>query len=125
MSALALSACASLAPLAHDGPVQLAPNQGLAAVVIDTLDPLTDVEGESRNGRGPKLLVASVPEGRDVFLFPVPAGTYCMTRFKYSTLSLSGPNGVLGCFQVRAGELSYSGTLAPRVEDGKPVTHQV
>lgn len=121
---LTLAACSSLTPLAHDGPVHLAPNQGLAAVVIDTLDPLTDVEGESRSG-GPKLLVASVPEGRGVFLFPVPAGTYCMTRFKYSTLSLSGTNGVLGCFQVRAGQLSYSGTLAPRVEDGKPVTHQV
>ena len=124
LSPLLLSACSSLTPLSHDGPVHLASNQGLAALVIDTLDPLTDVEVESRSA-GPRLTVASVPVGRDVYLFPVPAGTYCMTRFKYSTLSLSGPNGVLGCFAVRAGQLSYSGTLAPRVEDGKPVTHQV
>jgi hypothetical protein len=124
MAALALAGCASVLPLSRDGPVHLAANQGLAAVVIDTLDPLTDVEVESRSS-GPKLMVTSVPVGRDVYLFPVPAGTYCMTRFKYSTLSLSGPNGVLGCFAVRAGQLSYSGTLAPRVEDGRPVTHQV
>ncbi|HEY1992262.1 MAG TPA: hypothetical protein VGH71_07350 [Gammaproteobacteria bacterium] len=124
LSSLLLSACGSLAPLAHDGPVHLAPNQGLAALVIDTLDPLTDVEVEPRGG-GRKLMVASVPVGRDVYLFPVPAGTYCMTRFKYSNLSLAGSNGMLGCFAVRAGQLSYSGTLAPRVEDGRPVTHQV
>ena len=121
---LLLAACAGMAPLRHDGPVRLAPGQGLAALVIDTLDPLTDVEVESHNG-GPKLRVGSVSPGRDVFLFPVPAGIYCVTRFKYSTLSLSGPNGILGCFDVRAGQLSYSGTLAPRVEQGRPVTHQV
>src|SRR5579871_2439983 len=121
---LLVSACTSLTPLAHDGPVRLAPNQGLAAVVIDTLDPLTDLEVESRSG-GPSLMVASVPVGRDVYLFPVPAGTYCMTRFKYSNLSLAGSKGMLGCFVVRAGQLSYSGTLAPRVEDGRAVTHQV
>ena len=124
LSPLLLTGCASLTPLSHDGPVHLTPNQGLAALVIDTLDPLTDVEVEPRSA-GPRLAVPSVPVGRDVYLFPVPAGTYCMTRFKYSTLSLSGPNGVLGCFAVRAGQLSYSGTLAPRVEDGTPVTHQV
>lgn len=124
LSPLLLSACAGLSPMSHDGPVHLASGQGLAALVIDTLDPLTDVEVEPRGG-GPKLKVTSVPVGRDVYLFPVAAGTYCMVRFKYSNLSLAGSNGMLGCFPVRAGELSYSGTLAPRVEDGKPVTHQV
>lgn len=119
-----LGGCASRAPLAHDGPVQLAAGQALAAVVIDTLDPLTDVEVESRSG-GPRLTVASVPVGRDVYLFAVPAGTYCMTRFKYGNLSLAGPNGMQGCFAVHAGQLNYSGTFAPRVEDGKPVTRQV
>ncbi|HSN16715.1 MAG TPA: hypothetical protein VLV87_00780 [Gammaproteobacteria bacterium] len=104
--------------------MQLNAHQGLAALVIDTLDPLMDVEVVSPSG-GPRLMVRSVPVGRDVYLFAVPAGTYCVTRFKYGTLSLSGPNGVVGCFTVRAGQLGYSGTLAPRVEDGKPVTHQV
>lgn len=119
-----LCGCTSLAPLPHDGPVQLTSNQGLAALVIDTLDPLTDVEVRPRSA-GRELLVASVPVGRDVYLFPVPAGTYCLIRFKYGTLSLAGPNGIQGCFTVRAGQLNYSGTFAPRVEDGKPVTHQV
>ena len=124
LSSLLLTACAGLAPLPHDEPVQLASNRGLAALVIDTLDPLTDVEVQPRSG-GRKLLVASVPVGRDVYLFPVPAGVYCVVRFKYGNLSLAGSNGMLGCFTVRAGQLSYSGTFAPRVEDGRPVTHQV
>lgn len=124
LSSLLLSACAGFTPLPHDGPVHLAPDQGLAALVIDTLDPLTEVEVRRRGG-GRELMVASVPVGRDVYLFPVPAGSYCLTRFKYGNLSLAGSNGVQGCFTVRAGQLNYSGTFAPRVEEGKPVTHQV
>ncbi|MFI5268220.1 MAG: hypothetical protein ACHQ7M_12670 [Chloroflexota bacterium] len=121
---LLLAACSSLTPLPRDQAVHLASGQGLAALMIDTLDPLTDVEVASRSG-GPKLRVAAVPVGISIYLFQVPAGTYCMTRFKYGTMSLSGASGVLGCFAVRAGDISYSGTLAPRVEEGKPITHQV
>jgi len=123
LSSALLVACA-VAPLPQDQPVHLKPGQGLAALMVDTLDPLTEVEVESRSG-GPKLMVAAVPVGINIYLFPVPAGTYCMTRFRYGSLTLSGTTGALGCFPVHAGQLSYSGTMAPRVEDGKAVTHQV
>ena len=118
-----LAACA-IAPLPQDQSVHLKSGQGLAALMVDTLDPLTEVEVESRGG-GPRLMVAAVPVGINIYLFPVPAGTYCMTRFRYGSLTLSGTTGALCCFQVRAGQLGYSGTMAPRVEDGKAVTHQV
>jgi hypothetical protein len=116
-----LSACAS-APLSQDQSVTLYPDQGLAAVMIDTLDPISQV---TFRGTGAKLLVAAVPPGIGLYLFPTRAGRYCMTGFHYANFDFTAERGLQQCFQVRAGELSYSGTLAPRVEDGKPVTRQV
>ena len=116
-----LAACAS-APLPQDQSVSLYPDQGLAAVMIDTLDPITQVTFQSG---GTKLIVPSVPPGIGLYLFPTRAGRYCMTRFHYANFDFAAEKGVQQCFQVLAGRLSYSGTLAPRVEDGKPVTRQV
>lgn len=118
---LALAACAS-APLAQDQSVTLYPDQGLAAVMIDTLDPLSQVTFQ---GAGAKLIVAVVPAGIGLYLFPVRAGRYCMTHFHYANFDFAAEDGAQQCFRVKAGQLSYSGTLAPRVEDGKPVTRQV
>ncbi|HEY3644910.1 MAG TPA: hypothetical protein VGM16_06175, partial [Gammaproteobacteria bacterium] len=67
----------------------------------------------------------AVPPGIGLYLFPTRAGRYCMTGFHYANFDFSAESGVRQCFEVRAGKLSYSGTLAPRVEDGKPVTRQV
>ena len=118
-----LSACAT-APLPQDQAVTLWPDQGLAAVMIDTLDPITLVTFQQQDG-GNKLIVASVPPGIGLYLFPIRAGRYCMTRFHYANFDFAAEKSALQCFQVTAGKLSYSGTLAPRVEGGKPVTHQV
>jgi len=117
-----LSACAE-APLAQDQPVTLARDQGLAAVMLDTLDPLTQVTFEQLGG-GRKLVVAQVPAGINIYLFPTRAGRYCMTHFHFASFDFT-TQGEPECFQVSAGQLSYSGTLAPRVEAGRPVTHQV
>jgi hypothetical protein len=118
-----LSACAT-APLPQDQSVTLWPDQGLAAVMIDTLDPISQVTFQQQGGGG-KLIVAAVPPGIGLYLFPTRAGRYCMTRFYYANFDFAADKGALQCFQVLAGKLSYSGTLAPRVEDGKPVTRQV
>ncbi len=118
-----LCACA-VAPLPRDQAVSLGSDQGLAAVMIDTLDPLTQVTFQQQGG-GAKLIVAAVPAGIGIYLFPTRAGRYCMTRFDFANIDFAAQEGVQECFQVTAGALSYSGTLAPRVEDGKPVTHQV
>jgi hypothetical protein len=121
--AVLLCACAT-APLPQDQAVSLSSDQGLAAVMIDTLDPLTQVTFQQQGGTA-KLIVAAVPAGINIYLFPTRAGRYCMTRFHFASFDFAAQEGVQECFQVTAGALIYSGTLAPRVEDGKPVTHQV
>ena len=124
ISCLVLLLCAcTTAPLAQDQAVTLARDQGLAAVMIDTLDPLTEVTFQQQGG-GRKLVVAAVPAGIDIYLFPTRAGRYCMTHFHFASFDFT-TQGAPECFQVSAGQLSYSGTLAPRVENGKPVTRQV
>jgi hypothetical protein len=120
---MALGACA-LAPLPKDQRVDLASGQGLAAVMIDALDPLSQVTFQQPGG-GAKLIVAAAPAGINIYLFPTRAGRYCLTRFDFASIDFSAQEGVQECFEVTAGKLTYSGTLAPRVEDGKPVTHQV
>lgn len=117
-----LCACA-VAPLPQDQAVTLAKDQGLAAVMIDTLDPLTEVTFQQQ-GTGRKLVVAAVPAGINIYLFPTRSGPYCITGFHFANLDFK-VRGAPECFQVSAGQLSYSGTLAPRVEEGRPVTHQV
>ena len=118
-----LGACAG-APLPQDQSVTLYPDQGLAAVMIDTLDPITQVTFQQQGG-GSKLIVAAVPPGIGLYLFPTRAGRYCLIRFHYANFDFAAEKRALQCFQVTAGRLSYSGTLAPRVEEGKPVTRQV
>ena len=117
-----LCACAT-APMPQDQVVTLARDQGLAAVMIDTLDPLTEVTFQQAGG-GRKLVVATVPAGINIYLFPTHVGRYCMTHFHFASFDFT-TQGAPECFQVSAGQLNYSGTLAPRVEEGRPVTHQV
>jgi len=116
-----LCGCAT-APLPQDQRVTLRPDQGLAAVMIDSLDPITQVTFQ---GGGSKLVVASVLPGIRLYLFPTRAGRYCLTHFHYANFDFAAEGSLQQCFQVTAGKLSYSGTLAPRVEDDKPVTRQV
>jgi hypothetical protein len=118
-----LCACA-VSPLPQDQVVTLSSGQGLAAVMIDTLDPLNQVTFQQPGGGG-KLVVAVAPAGINIYLFPARAGRYCMTGFQFANFDFSARVGARECFQVSAGQLSYSGTLAPRVEEGRPVTHQV
>ena len=121
---LGLAAC-SAAPIQQDQPVQLSQGQGLAAVMLDTLDPLSQVNIDpSAPGRS-NFSIPAVPIGKNIYLFAVPAGHYCFTSYRYGQWEMYGKGGELGCFDVPAGGLGYSGTLAPRVENGQIVTHQV
>lgn len=121
---LGLAAC-SVAPLQRDQPVQLSQGQGLAAVMLDTFDPLTLVSIEPHTAGGAHFSIPAVPIGKNIYLFAVPAGHYCFTSYRYAHWVMYGKGGELGCFDVPAGGLGYSGTFAPRVENGKVVTHQV
>lgn len=119
-----LAAC-SLAPLAQDGPVKLHQTEGLAAITFDSLDPLSDVVLEGKR-TGTRLKVDAVPVGRTVYLFKAPDDYYCMMTFRYGQWAFKAKGGAdLACFPVIAGDLSYSGTLAPRVEGKDIVNHQV
>jgi hypothetical protein len=121
---LALAAC-SLAPLQQDGPVKLGPGQGLAAITFDSLDPLIDVVLDGKR-TGTRLKIESVPVGRTIYLVQAPDDFYCMTTFRYGQWAFKAKDGAdLACFPVIAGALSYSGTLAPRVEGKTIVNHQV
>lgn len=117
-SLLALCACGT-EPIQQDQPIVLAAGQGLAAVEFDAADPLSVVQMESDNGS--KLVIPSVPVGVNLYLFQVPAGSYCFTRFQFGRWNFfaSDKQEQMGCFEVKAGELGYSGILAPRVINGE------
>lgn len=121
---LTLAACAAAPPL-EDQAVHLRTGEGLAAVMLDTLDPLVEVSLESSTPKGLKFGISSIPAGRNLYLFQVPAGEYCFTRVQYGGWYLYSNKQTLGCFEVKAGQLGYSGTLALRAEGGKIVSHQV
>ncbi|HLW75244.1 MAG TPA: hypothetical protein VKT74_09270 [Gammaproteobacteria bacterium] len=121
---LALTAC-GVTPIRQDLMVHLSQGQGLAAVMLDTYDPLSLVTIEPRSAGGSDFNIPAVPVGSNIYVFAVPAGHYCFTSYQYGQWKMSGKSGELGCFDVPTGGLGYSGTLAPRVENGKVVTHQV
>jgi hypothetical protein len=124
LSVALLSACGT-PPIQQDQPVVLASGQGLAAIVLDTLDPLEQVTFVSSDGNN-KLTIAALPIGLNLYLFQVPAGDYCFTRFQFGRWNFFPQDKVqqFGCFAVKAGQLGYSGTLSPRVINGEEMTHQ-
>lgn len=115
-----LCACGT-EPIQQDQPILLAAGQGLAAVAFDTQDPLTNVVIQSNDT---KLGIASVPVGTNLYMFQVPAGSYCFVSFYVSGWRFQTADKQAQCFEVKAGELGYAGALTPRVENGGVVTHQ-
>lgn len=120
---LALLCACGIEPIQQDQPIVLAAGQGLAAVVFDTADPLTQIMLESTDT---KLTIPSAPAGISLYLFQVPAGSYCFTRFQFGRWNFYAKDKreQMGCFEVKAGQLGYGGTLAPRVVNGEVMTHQ-
>jgi|GEM_PF-5618676 len=123
LTALLLAGC-GVDPVQQDQPIYLQPGQGMMAVVMDTLDPITHVIIEPEDSAGAKINIPSVPAGMNVYLYPVPAGSYCFTEFQYANLHFKSVKEHETCFLVKAGELGYSGNLAPRVEGGRVYSHQ-
>lgn len=111
-----LSGCATLsaqAPIYPGQSVQLQPGEGVAALLMDTLDPVTQVLVVSTDDKGPTLDLPSMPAGRTLALFTAPAGTYCLKQFFYGRYHFRSKKLELGCFQVSAGHISYSGSIKP------------
>lgn len=106
--------CGSTDPVHPDQDVTLQPGYGIAAVVFDTLDVLTTVTIKSPDN-GTEVDVGSVGKGMNMYVYAVPAGSYCLTRFDtgfYRYHTNDQTHGV--CFDVIAGKVAYSGNLAPR-----------
>ncbi|MFI5268221.1 MAG: hypothetical protein ACHQ7M_12675, partial [Chloroflexota bacterium] len=72
------------------------------------------------------LEITSVPVGTNLYIFQVPAGSYCFTSFQFGRWHFFAQDKQeqMGCFEVKAGQLGYSGTLSPRVINGQLVTNQ-
>lgn len=121
---LLLAACSSMQPIQQDQPTLLAKGNGLAAVVMNTKDPLTEVFIRPAGSGGTGMEIPSVPVGRTLYLFEVEAGTYCFQQFHYGSILFFGQGAALACFVVPAGQIGYSGDLMPRAENGKVYIHQ-
>ena len=112
-----LAGCASVVaqpPIEPGQSVQLQPGEGIAALLMDTLDPLTQIRLESTDGKSPALGLPSMPAGKTLVLFATPAGVYCLTQFNFGRYQFHSAKLELGCFQVTAGHISYSGNLQPQ-----------
>lgn len=109
-----LAGC-GLAPVERGQHVTLGPNEGIAAVVMDTLDPLNQIQLWSPTNDGKGMTIPSAPVGVSMYLFVVPAGNYCVASFWFGQRELYLKDRKQGvCFQVVAGKIAYSGNLAPR-----------
>lgn len=110
-------------PIAPGQSVQLQPGEGIAALLMDTQDPVTQVRLQSPDDRNPTLDLPSMSAGRQLALFAVPAGVYCLKQFNYGRYQFHSQKLELGCFQVAPGRISYSGTIVPSASVDPAVAH--
>lgn len=114
-SLLLVAGCASIGTLQHDQTLHLGPDEGVAAIIIDTSQPLSHFSLHSTGHFGHPLDIPAVPSGKSLYLFRVRAARYCVQGFAYGKESYNA-NGDLGCFSVPARQLGYSGVLMPMFE---------
>ena len=119
-----LAACSSVQPIQQDQPVLLSKGNGLAAVVMNTEDPLTEVFVKPAASGGTTMEIPSVPVGRTIYLFEVKAGNYCLQQFHFGQIEFFGQGADVECFVVPEGQLGYSGDLMPRVNNSQVFIHQ-
>lgn len=124
MGAIALAGCSSVAPIQQDQPLLLAAGDGIAVVQFDTLDALSQIQIVSPESGGKTLTIPSTPVGKSTYVFEVPAGRYCLVRFWFGNYLLSHENGYVGCFDVPAGQVGFSGIYSPRALNGQVVAGQ-
>ena len=122
---LSLAGC-GLDPVQPDQEIALQPGQGIAAVVIDTLDPLNAFYIKSGDhDSAPVIKIPHVEVGVHLFIFVVPSGSYCVTRFSSGSYYFTADDPKHGaCFDVIAGKVAYSGNLSPRGYNGRVITDQ-
>lgn len=122
---MSLAGC-GLDPVQPDQAITLQPDQGIAAVVIDSLDPLNAIYIKSAdNDRAPMIEIQHVDAGIHLFVFILPPGNYCVTRFSYRNYRITQSDPKHGvCFYVIVSKIAYSGNLAPRAYNGEVYVDQ-
>lgn len=104
-----------LAPVQKGQQITLGPNEGIAAVVMDTLNPLTQVTIDGTDPNGATMKIPATPVGVNMYLFVVPAGHYCLSRYAVGMSEVTMDDKLHGdCFDVISGKIAYSGNFAPR-----------
>lgn len=109
--AFGISACSTNQAIPDKMP-QLRPGQGLAAIVINTDQPITQVIVTPLSKSGNPLFIPSVPAGKHLYLFAADVGTYCMHHFDAGNGSFDAKSDDQ-CFDVDAGKISYGGVYTP------------
>jgi uncharacterized protein len=99
----------------------LGPGEGYAAIQLDLNDPNPELLFASSDTN--HIQIDDAPVGRSLYLFPVSAGHYCMSMYYYTGQKIY-PKG-LGCFDVAAGKLAFSGYLTPAVLYGNIAVGQI
>jgi hypothetical protein len=119
MAGLLLAGCGATDPVQPDQDVTLPKGVGIAAVVINSRDPLTGVTFRSRDyPDAAPLQVGGVDRGITLRVFLLPAGSYCAAAFGYRDVLLKerGSDHEV-CFDVIPGKVAYSGDIGPRGDD--------
>src|SRR5574337_519334 len=106
-----LCGCASTSELANK-PVQLQPGQGIAAIVLDAPNRITQIKYTAKGANGSGFEVPDTKGGPSLYLVPVQAGRYCLQHFRYWRTIFDSVQD-LGCFTAVAGQITYAGTIVP------------
>lgn len=107
----ALLGCASSSELANK-PVQLQSGQGIAGIVLDAPNRITQIKYVATDARGGGFEVPDTQGGPSLYLIPVQAGRYCLQHFRYWRAIFDSVQD-LGCFTAVAGKITYAGTIVP------------
>lgn len=101
----------------------LGPGQGYVAIQLDLHQPNRELLFASAETGG-HLQIDNAPAGKSLYLFPVPAGHYCMSMYYIVGEQRIYPHDQ-GCFDVTAGRLTFSGYLDPAVLYGNIAVGQI
>jgi hypothetical protein len=120
-----LQACSSTAVNPTQSLV-LGPGEGYAAIQLDLGEPNKELLFASQDTEQ-HIQIDDPPAGRSLYLFPVPAGRYCMSMY-YIAGRAAGqklyPKN-MGCFEIESGKLTFSGFLTPALISGNTAVGQI
>ena len=109
--ALIMAGCASTSEL-MDKPVLLQADQGIAAIVLDAPNRITQISFIAKDVGGTNFEVPDTQGGPSLYLVPVKAGRYCLRHFRYWRVIFDAKQD-FGCFTAIAGHITYAGDLVP------------